>query len=106
MNSGAGPSARPFKAEDTVQVERSGGFAGLTRVGRFNLSELPHDRAAEWYRLLNGGQLQQLARETPTSGAADSFVYRVQCSQLGLDVTLGERGAPAAVRSLLDGSLK
>ena len=85
----------------TVEVERSGGVAGVTRSTTIHLTDLPNAEADEWSSLL-GGRLEALAQElNPSDARPDGFSYRVRYQERSLDVTLSESALPADVRELV-----
>ncbi|MWV49484.1 hypothetical protein GRS96_09380 [Rathayibacter sp. VKM Ac-2803] len=82
-----------------VIVSRSGGFAGLRRVWRVDVTEQPDERA--WLELLDSLPWDDSrAPRGASSGRPDRFVYeiRVQTHR----VRLGETELDGAWRELVD----
>lgn len=91
----------------TVEVRRSGGFAGITRTGMVNLAELPQARVEQWRGLLRSAEERQARPAAgPRSSLADGFVYQVRCPALGVEATLTQAATSPMQRQLLDGALE
>ncbi|WP_035282267.1 protealysin inhibitor emfourin [Brevibacterium album] len=94
-------SAAPGPAhgrDASVRLDRSGGFAGLSREREFRLGELPAPDAEDWERLLSGPELPQWEEEPAPQ--PDRYVYRVECQAASLHVRLPESRLPDWVREL------
>jgi len=113
-SSGTEPSTEPSTERGPhlrVQVERSGGFAGISRVWSLDTAELGPDAAARLHRLVDDVQGAGPARDTPQPGTAgappdvpDAFGYRVTVARdgqtWGVDVREDQAGEP--LRTLID----
>lgn len=79
-------------AGDTLAIERSGGFGGLTLRASIPLAELsPQERAA----------VEECLRQPPSPPSGpDRFVYRLRA--LGREAEVQEDRMPPALQPLLD----
>jgi len=80
-----------------VVVERSGGYAGVTRRGECDGAALSSDQRAELKRLM-----EQYATTAPTDPGADRFTYRIEVhdDQGTRSVTLPESLTPPSLADI------
>jgi hypothetical protein len=96
-----------------VEVERSGGFAGIVTRRRADSTDLPPDQAGELRELVGGVDLaaleQRLAAAPPApAGGADRFQYDVTVHE-GEEVhrfSVQDGSVPPELQPLLDGALR
>ncbi|KQQ04119.1 MULTISPECIES: protealysin inhibitor emfourin [unclassified Rathayibacter] len=82
-----------------VIVSRSGGFAGLRRVWRVDVTEQPDERS--WLELLQSlPWAESEAPRTAATGRPDRFVYEIRVQTH--HVRLGETELDGAWRELVD----
>jgi hypothetical protein len=102
-----------------IEVERSGGFAGITIRKCLDTTELPADQAGELRQLVGGLDLDALCAEAaerrsgrgrpgPGHGGSDRFQYDVTIHVGGRlhRLRLGEADVPADLKPLLDRVLR
>lgn len=98
---------KPKKATPTattpVTVQRSGGFAGITKTRDTTLGELPELDQYRWQTLLASDDLHTLAVH---GQHPDEFCYRVASEPLDVDVTVGEKALPKPVKELFQRTLE
>jgi hypothetical protein len=88
-----------------IEVERSGGFAGVSRRASVDTSTLPPDEAAKIAELVGRVDFGALtATATGPPRAPDRFQYDLDIRQGGQHhrLTLGERALTPELRALLD----
>jgi hypothetical protein len=88
-----------------IELERSGGFAGISRRASVDTSKLPPEEAAriaELVRRVDFGALSAVATGPPR--APDRFQYDLDIRQGGQHhrLTFGERAVTPELRPLLD----
>jgi len=67
-----------------VELERSGGFAGITLRSAVDTTELPPDQAAELEKLVEAADLPAMAaRSEPPAAAPDRFQYSISVTRDG-----------------------
>ena len=88
----------------TIEVRRTGGFAGTTRRRTVDVADLPQPDADRWRSLLATGTLTAWALDAPAH--PDSFSYGVRCPEPRVDVSLPERSLPEDVRALFERTLE
>jgi len=82
-------------ASTTVELERTGGFAGLTRTVRVPRAEVPHELAGALDRTLAAPS----TRPARGAGGADRFTYVLRHD--GQQVQLGEADLDPETRQLV-----
>jgi hypothetical protein len=88
-----------------VELERSGGFAGVTLHASVDTATLPPAEADTVRRLVDQADLDALARRPPTpSRAPDRFQYDLTVTRGGRrqHLSLGETAVTPELRPLLD----
>ena len=94
-----------------LDVVRTGGFAGISRSGTVDTSELTADEADEVAESLDALDLDQLAAasaEPERPEAPDTFRYEVTVSRGGSrwDLVLSDLELPAGLRLLIHRALR
>lgn len=101
------PGRKKASSGSAVEVERSGGVAGVTRSATIDLTDLEKQEAEAWSNLLTQGRLESLAQElSPPEPRPDGFTYRVRYSEKSLDITVNERDLPTDIRDLVKRHLR
>jgi hypothetical protein len=89
-----------------IELERSGGFAGIGLHTSVDTGTLPAEAAADITGLLDGVDLGALARlpAAGNPGGRDRFRYTLRVERGGHrhEVVLPERAVPAELKPLLD----
>jgi hypothetical protein len=88
-----------------VELERSGGFAGITLRSAVDTTELPPDQAAELERLVAAANLPALAAQSgPPVAAPDRFQYSITMAQDGTthQLVIGESQITPKLRPLIE----
>lgn len=87
-----------------IKIERSGGFAGITRGGQLNRDDLSPTEATELTELLNAVDLSKYQTTTATSGQPDRFRYHllIECGTPSYDINVGEQEMDAPLKRLVD----
>jgi hypothetical protein len=88
-----------------IELERSGGFAGVSLHASVDTSTLPPDEAREIARLVDQVDFADLARRRPRPArGADRFQYdlTVQQGAARHQLSLPESAVPAELKPLLD----
>lgn len=90
-----------------IEVERTGGFAGLRQHGSLDSSELEPNESRELAALLDGLELDAIAAAASGRAGVDRFQYRVVVERGGerIELVLGETEVPDELRPLLDRAL-
>jgi hypothetical protein len=92
-----------------IELERSGGFAGISQRASVDTSKLPPDQAARIAELVGRVDFDALAATaTGPPRAPDRFQYDLDIRQGGRHhrLTFGERAVTPELRPLLDLLLK
>ena len=92
-----------------IELLRSGGFANLRVKKTVDTSQLPAEQARELSELIEGVDLEDLARRSPLRGrGADRFQYdlTVIAGEEERHVSLSEDAMPAELRPLIQWILK
>jgi hypothetical protein len=95
----------PVSEHIRIELERSGGFAGISRRASADTSKLPPDEAAEIAELVRRIDFDALAATaTGPPRAPDRFQYDLDIRQ-GAEhhrLTVGERAVTPELRALID----
>ncbi len=88
-----------------IELERSGGFAGITLHSAVDTDALPPDQAAELERLATAADIPALAaRSGPPVGAPDRFQYSIALTRDGTThrLLVGESQVTPELRPLIE----
>jgi hypothetical protein len=88
-----------------VELERSGGFAGITLRSAVDTAELPPDQAAELEAFVEAADLPALAaRSGPPVAAPDRFQYSITVTKDGTThrLVIGESQVTSELRPLIE----
>ena len=87
-----------------IEVERSGGFGGITQHGSLDSSGLEPRESRKLADLLDRLDLDAIAKGASGRAGVDRFQYHVVVERAGdrSELDLGETEVPAEFRKLLD----
>lgn len=87
-----------------IEVERSGGFGGITQKGSLDSAKLGAGESRDLADLLKRVDLGALAKGASGRAGVDRFQYHVTVERAGKrsELVLGETEVPAELKSLLD----
>lgn len=86
-----------------IHLERSGGFAGISRQLKLDTAELPQKEANELLTILAQSDLEGAEKSlTSAQGMPDRFSYHliVETDSKKYQMTFGESSVPSGIQSL------
>lgn len=94
--------------QDRIEVQRSGGFAGIELSGSADIDALPADEARELLAFVDQLDVNPPPRAAPSAAGADRFQYQVTVTREGKRRTLllSETDLTPAQRDLLSRILR